>query len=107
MRHHVINIIAAAERTNREGYADLPPGSINDEIESELAMYGYAIGRSDRLWAGGFRIYGPESIAAGNYRFYVPRSVFTCEASKGAHVPDAPDFDFEAVLELRGELRSN
>ena len=85
----------------------MPPGSINDEIESELAAYGYAVARSDRLWIGGYRVHSPESILFGNYRPYVPPSNFTCVASRSVHVPDARDFDLEAVLEERGELFSN
>jgi len=89
------------------GYADVPPGSINDDIESELAVYGYAVARSDRLWIGGYRIHSPESILFGNYRPYVPPSNFTSIASRLVHVPDARDFDLEAILEERGGLRSN
>ncbi len=106
MHRAVLNLIAAAERSER-GYADVPPGSINDEIESELAAYGYAVARSDRLWIGGHRVHSPESILFGNYRPYVPPSNFTCIASRAAHVPDARDFDLEAVLEERGEIPSN
>jgi hypothetical protein len=105
LNRKVINLIAAAER--HDGYADVPPGSINEEIESELAVYGYAVARSDRLWLGGYRIHSPESVQAGNYIRHVPPSIFTCALSKFAHVPDAPDFDVEAVLEMRGEIRSN
>ena len=55
---------------------------------------------------------GTESIRPnrsnfGNYRPYVPPSIFTCTSSLFAHVPDAWDFNLEAVLEERGELRSN
>ena len=105
MNRKVINLIAAAER--HDGYADVPPGSIDDEIESELAVYGYAVANSDRLWLGGYRVHSPESILAGNYRPRVPASIFTCALSKFAHVPDARDFDVEAVLEMRGEIPSN
>ena len=105
MNRKVINLIAAAER--HDGFADVPPGSVNEEIESELALYGYAVAQSDRLWLGGHRIYSPESVQAGNYIPHVPRSIFTCALSKFAHVPDAPDFDVEAVLEMRGEIPSN
>jgi len=101
----VIDLIAAVERN--DGYADVPPGSIDDEIECDLAVYGYAVAYSDRLWLGGYRVHSPESIQAGNYRPHVPPSIFTCASSKFAHVPDARDFDVEAVLELRGEIRSN
>ena len=106
MYRAVLNLIAAVERSEH-GYSDVPPGSINDEIESELAAYGYAVARSDRLWLGGYRIHSPESILFGNYRPYVPPSNFSCIASRSAHVPDARDFDLEAVLEERGELPSN
>ncbi len=106
MNRTVINLIAAAERSDR-GYADVPPGSVNDEVEMELATLGYAVSASDRLWLGGFRIYSPESIHAGNYMPHVPPSIFTCVASRFAHVPDAGDFDLETVLELRGDLPSN
>jgi len=106
MHRSVINLIAVAERSEH-GYADVPPGSINDEIESELAAYGYAVALSDRLWIGGYRVHSPESVQAGNYRPHVPPSNFTCIASHSAHVPDARDFDLEAVLEERGELPSN
>jgi len=106
MNRSVINLIAAAERNDR-GYADVPPDSINDEIERELALYGYAVALSDRLWIGGYRVHSPESIQAGNYRPHVPPSIFTCASSKFAHVPDARDFDLDAVLELRGDIRSN
>jgi hypothetical protein len=106
MNRSVINLIAVAERSER-GYADVPPGSINDEIECELAAYGYAVALSDRLWVGGYRIHSPESIQFGNYRPYVPPSIFTCASSRSAHVPDARDFDLEAVLEVRGEIPSN
>lgn len=106
MNRSVVNLIAAAERDER-GYADVPPGSVNDELESELAVLGYAVAISDRLWIGGFRVYTPESIQFGNYRPYVPPSIFTCAASRFAHVPDARDFDLEAVLQERGEIRSN
>ena len=106
MHRAVLNLIAAAERSER-GYSDVPPGSINDEIESELASYGYAVARSHRLWLGGYRVHSPESILFGNYRPYVPQSNFTCIAPRSAHVPDARDFDLEAVLEERGELPSN
>jgi hypothetical protein len=102
----VANLIAAVERSDR-GYADVPPGSINDEIESELAEFGYAVALSDRLWVGGYRVHSPESVRAGNYRPHVPPSNFTCIASRSAHVPDASEFDLEAVLEERGEIPSN
>ena len=49
MDRAVSNLIAAAER-GEHGYADVPPGALNDEIESELAAYGYAVAPSDRLW---------------------------------------------------------
>lgn len=81
----VINLIAAAERDER-GYADVPPGSINDETESELAALGYAIALSDHLWIGGSRVHTPESVLAGNYRPHVSPSIFTCAASRFAHV---------------------
>lgn len=45
LNRKVINLIAVAERN--DGYADVPPGSIDDEIECELAVYGYAIAHSD------------------------------------------------------------
>jgi hypothetical protein len=106
MNRSVINLIAAAERSER-GYADVPPGSVDDEIESELASFGYAGALSDRLWIGGYRVHTPESVLFGNYRPYVPRSIFTCASSLFAHVPDARDFNVEAVLEERGELRLN
>jgi hypothetical protein len=106
MKRSTINLIAIAERSER-GYADVPPGSVNEEIESELAALGYAVSLSDRLWLGGFRIYSPEAIQAGNYRPHVPPSIFTCVLSQLAHVPDARDFDLNAVFEKRGELASN
>jgi len=106
MNRKVLNLIAAAERDER-GYADVPPGSINDETESELAALGYACAKSDHLWFGGNRLHTPESIQFVNYRSYVPPSIFTCLASQFAHVPDAGDFDLEALLEARGELQSN
>lgn len=106
MNRAVINLIAVAERSEH-GYADLPPGSINDELESELAALGYAIAKSDRLWLGGYRIHSPESIRFGNYRPYVSPTIFTCEASWRARVPDAGDFDLEAILAERGEICSN
>lgn len=106
MNRPIINLIAAVERSEY-GYADVPPGSVNDGIESELAAYGYAVARSDRLWLGGYRVHSPESIRFGNYRPYVPPSNFTCIAPRSAHVPDARDFDLEAVLEERGEIPSN
>lgn len=92
MHRAVLNLIAVVERSDH-GYSDVPPGSINDEIESELAAYGYAVARSDRLWIGGYRIHSPESILFGNYRPYVPPSNFACVASRSARVPDAHDFD--------------
>lgn len=106
MHRTVLNLIAAAERSE-SGFADVPPGSVNDEIESELAAYGYAVADSDRLWIGGHRIHSPESIRAGNFRPKVPPSIFTCAESRFAHVPEARDFDINAVLQERGELRSN
>jgi hypothetical protein len=106
MKLSTINLIAVTERSER-GYADVPPGSINDEIEAELASLGYAVSVSHRLWLGGFRVYSPESIQAGNYMLEVPPSIFTCAASQSAHVPDAREFDLEAVLEMRGELVSH
>jgi len=106
MHRSVMNLIAVAERSEH-GYADVPPGSINDQIESELAEFGYAVARSDRLWVGGYRVHSPESIQAGNFRPHVPPSNFTCIASRSAHVPEARDFDLEAVLEERGEIPSN
>ena len=107
MKRAVIDLIATVERSEHGGFADVPPGSINDQIESELAAFGYAVARSDRLWIGGYRVHSPESIRFGNYRPYVPPSIFTCAASRFAHVPDAGDFDVEAVLQERGEIRSN
>ena len=106
MHRAVANLIAAVERSEL-GFADVPPGSINNEIEGQLAEFGYAVALSDRLWIGGFRVHSPESIQAGNYRPHVPPSNFTCIASRSAHVPDARDFDLEAVLEERGEIPSN
>jgi hypothetical protein len=105
LNRKIANLIAAVER--HEGWVDVPPGSIDDEIECELAVHGYAVARSDRLWLGGYRIHSPESILAGNYRPHVPQSIFTCALSKFAHVPDARDFDVDAVLEMRGEIPSN
>lgn len=106
MRRLVANLIAIVESRDC-GYADIPAGCIDDETESELAEFGYAIGLSDALWIGGNRIYGPESIASGNYRPHVPPSVFTCPGSGYAHIPDAHDFNFEAVLKARGRIRTN
>ena len=106
MNRSTVNLIAVTERSER-GYADVPPGSVNDEIERELAALGYAVSLSDRLWLGGFRIYSPESIQAGNYSPHVPPSIFTSASSQGARVPDARDFDLNAVLEVRGELPTN
>ncbi len=106
MHRAVVNLIAAVERSDR-GYADVPPGSINDEIEGQLAVYGYAVALSDRLWIGGYRVHSPESVRAGNYRLHVPPSNFTCIASRSAHVPDAHDFDLEAVLDERGDIPSS
>jgi hypothetical protein len=106
MHHAVFNLIAVVERSEH-GYADVPPGSINPDIESDLAELGYAVALSDRLWLGGYRVHSPESILFGNYRSYVPPSNFTCIASRSARVPDARDFDLEAVLKERGELPSN
>lgn len=106
MKREVIALIAKVERSEY-GYADVPPGSINDEIETELAAFGYAVANSDRLWIGGYRVHSPESIRFGNYRPYVSPTIFTCVASRLARVPDAGDFDLEAVLEERGELASN
>lgn len=71
MTRLVINLIAAAERSER-GYVDVPPGSVNDNIESELAAFGYAVAMSDHLWIGGYRVHTPESVQAGNYRPHVP-----------------------------------
>jgi hypothetical protein len=106
MHRAVVNLIAVAERSEH-GYADVPPGAVTDETESELAAFGYACAKSDRLWFGGSRVHTPESIQFGNYRSYVPPSIFTSVASPSAHVPDARDFDLEAILEERGELLSN
>jgi hypothetical protein len=106
MNRSVVNLIAAAER-NERGYADVPPGSINDGIESELAAFGYAVALSDHLWIGGYRVHTPESVQAGNYTPHVSPSIFTCAASQFARVPDARDFDLEAVLQERGEIPSN
>lgn len=106
MNRAVVNLMAVAERSE-EGFSDLPPGSVNDDIEIELAQFGYAIALSDRLWIGGYRIHTPESVQAGNYRAYVPPSIFTCAASRFAHVPDAGAFNVEAIIEERGELNSN
>lgn len=106
MNRSVINLIAAAER-NERGYADVPPGSVNDEIECELADYGYVVALSDQLWLGGYRVHTPESIQAGNYMPHVPSSISTSASSQFAHVPDARDFDMNAILKIRGELLSN
>ena len=106
MKRSTLNLIAVTERSER-GYADVPPGSVNDEIESELAAFGYAVALSDRLWLGGFRIYSPESIQAGNFRPYIPPSIFTCASAHFGRVPDARDFDLDTVLEERGEVPSN
>ncbi len=106
MNRAVANLIVVAERSEK-GFSDLPPGSINDEIEMELAQFGYALARSDRLWIGGHRIHTPESVQAGNYRPYVGPSIFTCASAKSARVPDAGDVNVEAILEERGEPRSN
>jgi hypothetical protein len=105
LNRNVVDLIAAVER--HDGYADVPPGSIDDEIECELAVYGYAVAHSDRLWLGGYRVHSPESILAGNYRPHVPPSIFTCASSTFAHVPDARDFDIDAVLEMRGDIPTN
>ena len=102
MDKSVPRLIAAAERSHK-GYADIPPGSVTDEIEIELAGFGYAIARSDRLWVGGYRIHSPESVRAGNYRLYVPPSIFTCASPQFAFVSDACDFNLDAILEERGE----
>ena len=106
MNRSALNLIAAAERGER-GFADVPPGSVSEQIEIELATLGYAVSLSERLWLGGFRIYSPESIQAGNYMQHVPPSIFTCASSQVARVPDARDFDLNAVLNERGEIPSN
>ena len=106
MNRAVINLIAVAERS-QHGYVDVPPNSIDDQIESELAAFGYAVALSDRLWIGGYRVHTPESIESGNYRPYVPPSIFSTGSFRLAYVPDARDFDLEAVVEIRGELSSN
>lgn len=106
MKRAVFNLIASAERSEH-GYADLPPGSVTDAMERDLAALGYAVSLSDFMWIGGARLFTPESIRAGNYRPYVPPSIFTCAASQFAHVPDARDFDLEAVLEERGDIPAN
>lgn len=106
MNRSTVNLIAVTERSER-GYADVPPGTVDDETEMELAALGYAVSLSDRLWLGGFRIYSPESIQAGNYMLHVPPSIFTTAGSHAAHVPDSRDFDLEAILEERGEIPSN
>ena len=106
MKRSTVNLIAVTERSER-GYADVPPGSVNEEIERELAALGYAVSQSDGLWLGGLRIYSPESIQAGNYMLHVPPSIFTSVGSQSARVPDNQDFDLEAVLAERGELPSN
>jgi hypothetical protein len=106
MNQAVIDLIAVAERS-KYGYADVPPGSINEKIECELAEFGYAVALSDRLWIGGYRVHTPESILFGNYRPHVPPSSVTCVASRLARVPNAGDFNFKAVLEERGKLKSN
>lgn len=106
MNRSVVNLIAVAERSEG-GYADVPPGSVNEEFETELAVLGYAVALSDHLWIDGYRVHTPESVEAGNYRPYVSPSIFTCAASQFAHVPDARDFDLEGILEERGELHSN
>jgi len=41
MHRAAVNLIAAVERSDR-GFADVPPDSINDELESDLAVWGYA-----------------------------------------------------------------
>src|ERR1035438_8418583 len=64
MNRSVANLIAVAERSEK-GFTDVPPGSVNDEIEMELAGFGYAVALSDRLWIGGYRIHTPESVQAG------------------------------------------
>ena len=46
LNRKAINLIAAAERN--DGYADVPPGTIDDEIECELALYGYAVAHRNR-----------------------------------------------------------
>jgi len=106
MKQSVVNLIALAERS-KKGFADVGPDSVSDEIEAELAGFGYAIARSDRLWVGGYRIHTPESVRAGNYRPYVPPSVFTCASPQFAFVPDAFDFNLDAILEERGEVLSD
>lgn len=37
MHRVVVNLIAVAERSEH-GYADVPPGSVTDETEKELAV---------------------------------------------------------------------
>jgi len=106
MNRAVADLIAVAERSER-GFADVPPGSVNDEIEIELAQFGYAIALSDHLWIGGYRVFTPESLQAGNYRPHIPASMFTCAGSQFARVPDAGDFNVKALLEERGELLSH
>lgn len=106
MHRAVVNQIAVVERSEH-GFADVPPGSINDDLESQLAELGYAVALSDRMWLGGYRVHSPESVQAGNYRPHVPPSNFTCIASRSTRVPEACDFDLEAILEERGELPSN
>ncbi len=83
MQRSVINLIAVAERSEH-GYADVPPGSIDGQIESELATFGYAVAHSDHLWIGGYRVHTPESIRLGELqaaRFVVNfhvRGVLAC-----------------------------
>ncbi len=42
MHRAVFNLIAVVERSEH-GYSDVPPSSINPDIESELAELGYAV----------------------------------------------------------------
>jgi hypothetical protein len=106
MRRSVLSIIAVVESRDK-GYADFPASCLDEETEGELAEFGYAIGLSDAMWFGGYRVYGPESIAAGNYRPHVPPSALTCADLRCARVPDAGDFDFESVLKVRGIIPTN
>ena len=71
-------------------------------LRSDMQSHGATTCRID-----GYRVHSRESIQFGNYRSYVPPSIFTCAASRFAHVPDARDFDLKSVLEVRGELTSN
>lgn len=114
MNEEAISIMVIAYMDS-DGYTDVPPPLITPEIEQTLLTHGFAVGKSDRLWIDGWRVYSPRAVRAGLYQSYIPPSNFTCVASPEVRIPSIEEIEviegseslIEILIRMRGKPRGD